>query len=634
MKQGFIEVCAHSPLLRVGDTKYNAQLLAQTICEEADKGVRIVVTPELGLTGYTVGDLLLQSTLLAGAMDGLEYVAESTADCDCLAIVGLPLTVDGKLYNSAAVLLHGKVLGVIAKGNIPTYSEFYEGRYFAPAPKETRTIRILGQEAPFGGAIVFRCADLPDLAVGVEICEDLWIPNAPHAKLAKGGATILCNLSASDQVAGKANYRRLLVQSASARCLAGYIYCDAPTTESTQDVVFSAHDIIAESGYIMAESKPFGLGRAKTEIDVARLNYERRRVSTFTTSNEGITYVDFAFDGLSEATLTREVSPYPFVPDDPAALSERCEEILEMQAHGLARRIEHTGAKCMLLGVSGGLDSTLALLVCKQACELLGRPLSDIHAVTLPCFGTTDRTKNNALDLCRALGVPCREINIGESVAKHLADIGHDPAARDVAYENAQARTRTMVLMDLANQEGGFVVGTGDLSELALGWCTYNGDQMSMYGVNGSVPKTLIRHLIAHVASRSEEALKRVLLDVIDTPISPELLPANGGQIVQKTEEIVGKYDLNDFILYYMMRWGFSPTKIDRLLSVAYPSIDREARKEALKRFYTRFFSQQFKRNPMPDGAKVGTVALSPRGDWRMPSDATARIWLDEIEEL
>lgn len=634
MKYGMIQVAACSPKTRVGDPQYNARILADAICQGADQGARVIVTPELGLTGYTVGDLLSQTTLLQGALDGLEYVASATAHADAIALVGLPLKVGGKLYNACTVLLHGKVLGVVAKHNLPNYSEFGELRYFTPSPKKACTITLLNQEVPFGGYQVYRCLNVPDLGVGVEICEDIWVPDSPHITLAKGGATILCNLSASNQLAGKAEYRRQLVQSASAKSQAGYVYCDAPMTESTQDLVFGAHDIIAESGYIMAESKPFGQGHAVTQLDVERLAHERRRINTFKMASEDVTYVDFAFDVLGDTPLTRKVSPYPFVPADADALHERCEEVLAMQAHALAGRLNHTGVKCMVLGISGGLDSTLALLVACEACELTGRPRTDIHAVTLPCYGTTDRTKNNALDLCRELGVPCREINIGEAVTKHLEDIGHDPNALDVTFENAQARMRTMVLMDLANQEGGLVIGTGDLSELALGWCTYNGDQMSMYSVNASVPKTLIKSLIADVAEDAPISLKTILLDIVDTPISPELLPAKEGKIAQKTEELVGKYDLNDFILYYMMRWGFAPSKIDHLMAYAYPTLSKDKRKAALKGFYTRFFSQQFKRNPMPDGPKVGTVCLSPRGDWRMPSDASAKLWLDEIEAL
>ena len=634
MKFSMIEVAACSPELRVGDPKHNAKALASTICAEADKGVRIIVTPELGLTGYTVGDLVLQTTLLDCALEGLQYVLDETAHTDTVAVVGLPIAVSNKLYNTAAIILHGRILGVVAKSNIPTYCEFYEGRYFAPSPKEVKTIDLLGQKVPFGGYQVYRCTNMRELAIGVEICEDVWVPHAPHATLAQAGATILCNPSASDQVAGKASYRRLLVSSVAARQFAGYIYCDAPTTESSQDVVYSAHNLISESGYIIAESKPFAGGYAHAQLDIERMTHERKCRNTFEAKTEGVTYVDFAFDALSETPLTREISPYPFIPEGDEALAERCEEILDMQSHALARRLDHTGVKCMLLGVSGGLDSTLALLVAVKACQISGRPVSDVHAVTLPCYGTTDRTKNNALDLCKALGVPCREINIGASVDQHLKDIGHDPLIHDVTYENAQARTRTMVLMDLANQEGGLVVGTGDLSELALGWCTYNGDQMSMYGVNASVPKTLIKSLILYAAQKAPQDLQKVLLDVVDTPISPELLPAKEGQIVQKTEDAVGKYEINDFILYYMMRWGFAPAKIDHLMRYAFPALTHDERKESLKRFYIRFFSQQFKRNPMPDGAKVGTVALSPRGDWRMPSDATVRIWLDEIEAL
>lgn len=636
MQHGFISVAAASHAVAVGDPVANAQQLATIICQHARDGARIIVTPELGLCGYTAGDLLLQDKLLASVRDALGNVLQQTASCDALCAVGLPLSVGGKLYNCAAVFIHGMLLGVVAKKHLPTYSEFNEGRYFTPAPDCAQTITLCGQKCLFGGMQVFRCANMPGLAVGVEICEDLWVPHAPHATLAQAGATVLCNLSASNQLVSKSVYRRMLVTSAGARQLAGYVYCDASWHESTQDVVFSANNIIAETGYILAESKPFGAAYATAQIDVQRLLHERRKRSSFDTCTDNVSFVDFSFTTLSVTRLTRTVESLPFVPQDNAARQERVDEVLQLQAHGLAGRWSHVHADKLVLGVSGGLDSTLALLVCVEACRLLHRPVDDIVAITMPCFGTSTRTKGNADKLCEALGISCRTIDIKDSVTLHLQSIGHDSEKRDITYENAQARTRTLVLMDIANQTNGIVVGTGDLSELALGWCTYNGDQMSMYNVNASVPKTLIQAMITICAQRCQDsnpALSRVLTDIVATPISPELLPTEQGVIAQKTEESVGPYDINDFILFYAVRWGFSPAKIARLMAIAFPSLDDQQIKLRLRNFFRRFFSQQFKRSSGPDGPMIGTVCLS-RGSWRMPSDAHAAAWLAEIDNL
>lgn len=633
MRYGWIKVAAYTHRVVLASPKDNARLLAEGICEMAKQGVKFVVTPELGLTGYTCGDLFLQEALLQGSLDGLAEILRQTATCDTVAAVGLPLVVGGKLYNCAAVICHGRILGVVAKHNLPTYSEFYEGRYFAVPPRVSRQIELLGQEVPFGGYQVYQCKELANLALGIEICEDLWVTDAPHSRLARAGATILGNLSASNQVAGKNSYRQLLVRSAAARCQAGYIYCDTSPTESTGDEIFTAHNIISESGYVLAESTPYGSGVCVSEVDVDRLVYERRRISSYLTDQTNVTVVPFSIGELVETKLSRSISPLPFVPEGVGALRERAHEILEMQAHALAHRYQHIHAKSMVIGVSGGLDSTMALLVCVRAADLMGIAREQaIHAITMPCFGTGKRTLNNAKRLCKLLGVPLRVINIANTVKSHLKDIEHEEGT-DLAFENSQARTRTMVLMNVANQEGGFVVGTGDLSELAVGWCTYNGDHMSMYSVNCSVPKSLMKRMLPYYAP-GELGLQAVLNDIIDTPISPELLPAVEGQMVQKSEETVGSYDVNDFILYYLMRWGFAPKKIFQMMQIAFPHLGAEGAKESLRRFYRRFFTQQFKRNCVPDGVKVGTVCLSPRGDWRMPSDAMMTLWLDEIEGL
>ncbi len=633
MKDGFIKVAAASPSLRVADCAYNRDQLLKTMARARELGVKLLVLPELAVTGYTCGDLFGQDTLLAGALEALEAII-AAAKGDMLVVVGVPLQVKGRLYNCAAVVQGGKLLGVVPKRNIPSYGEFYEGRSFTPGPGEVRDCCIGGRWVPFGGDMVFRCSQLPDFCLGVEICEDLWVAAPPSGRLAAAGATVIANPSASDEAVGKAARRRALVEGQSARLCCAYLFASCGPEESTTDLVFSGHNMIGENGVLLAESKPFGEGFAITEIDAARLAGQRRRTGTWPPAPHDVDEVFFQME-LVPTVLTREVPPLPFVPAGEEAREARCREILDIQAHGLARRLRHTGAPGVVLGISGGLDSTLALLVSARAMDLLGRPRGEIVAVTMPCFGTTSRTRNNAGALCTALGVTLRTVDIKAAVAGHLEDIGHDGSTLDVTYENAQARERTQVLMDLANLTGGLVVGTGDLSELALGWATYSGDHMSMYGVNASVPKTLMRHMVGTIAARSEGELRRVLLDILDTPVSPELLPARDGEISQKTEELVGPYELHDFFLYYTIRWGFAPGKVLRLAERAFAgSCHRAVILKWLETFYRRFFAQQFKRSCMPDGPRVGSVALSPRGDWRMPSDASAALWLREVERL
>ena len=634
MKDGFIKAAAASPSLRVADCAYNRDQIIQTFRRAQDQGAALLVLPELAVTGYTCGDLFGQRTLLDGALAALDEIITATKGSGTLLVLGVPLTVEGRLYNCAAVIQNGKLLGVVPKRNIPGYGEFYETRNFTPGPGGVQDHSICGRWVPFGGDQVFRCQQLPDFCFGVEICEDLWVPEPPSGRLAAAGATIIVNPSASDEATGKAAYRRALVEGQSGRLCCAYLYADCGGGESTTDLVFSGHDMIAEGGVLLSESAPFGEGFVITEIDVERLAGQRRRTNTWPAAPEGFDKVYFQME-LSPTPLTREISPTPFVPQGEEARSARCREILDIQAHGLKKRMEHTRCPGLVLGVSGGLGSTLALLVSVRAMDLLGRPRTGITAVTMPCFGTTSRTRGNAEALCQALGVTLRTVDIKKAVTQHLSDIGHDGAALDVTYENAQARERTQVLMDLANLTGGLVVGTGDLSELALGWATYNGDHMSMYGVNASIPKTLMRHLVGNIAAQSEGALRRVLLDILDTPVSPELLPAKDGEISQKTEELVGPYELHDFFLYYTVRWGFTPGKILRLAETAFAGVyGREVILRWLGTFYRRFFAQQFKRSCLPDGPRVGSVALSPRGDWRMPSDASAALWLREVEEL
>ncbi len=636
MKQGFIKAAAATPDIRVADVAYNQEKICECIRKAADCHAKLLVFPELCITGYTCGDLFQQEVLLKDARQALLKIAAFTKAKDMLVFAGMPLCVDGKLYNVAAAFNQGEVLGFTTKSFLPNYGEFYEMRHFTPGPREVRYINFEGKRVPFGPQILFQCQTMEELVVSAEICEDVWSPVPPSIGAALEGASIIVNCSASDETIGKDIYRRELIQGQSARLIAGYIYANAGEGESTTDLVFGGHNIIAENGTILKESKRFKNDVIYSEIDVQRLISERRKNTTFRTPEGRVLIrVPFSVD-IEQTDLIREFPQHPFVPQDEGIRAKRCEEILAIQAMGLKKRVAHTRAKTAVVGISGGLDSTLALLVAARAFDLLERDKKEILAVTMPCFGTTDRTYNNACRMAVKLGVSLREVPIGESVNMHFRDIGHDPEEHSVTYENSQARERTQVLMDIANQDGGLVIGTGDMSELALGWATYNGDHMSMYGVNASVPKTLVRHLVKHAADTTEdEELKNVLYDVLDTPVSPELLPPKEGNIAQKTEDLVGPYELHDFFLYYMLRFGYEPSKIYRLAVKAFagkyePGIVRKW----LETFCRRFFSQQFKRSCLPDGPKVGTVALSPRGDWRMPSDACAAGWLEDLKSI
>ena len=637
MKHGLIKAACASVEIRVADCGYNAKSILQAVDWAEQEGVSLLVLPELCVTGYTCSDLFFQRALQRAALEALLEIAEGTGDKDMLVLVGVPILYGAKLYNCAAVLHRGKVLGLVPKTYLPNYNEFYEMRQFSPAMEETVQVKLGDGEVPMGRNLLFACREVPELVLGVEICEDLWALEPPSTHHAAAGATVIANLSASNELVGKGEYRRKLVEGQSARLVCAYLYADAGEGESTTDLVFAGHNLIAENGVVLEEGPRYVSGRIVTEIDVQRLAFERHKLTTFPAlREEGYERITFSLP-LRETKLTRPVSPRPFIPADSAKRFQCCEDILAIQANGLKKRLVHTRAKTAVVGISGGLDSALALLVGVRAMDLLGRPRTDIIAVTMPCFGTTQRTKGNAEMLCERLGVTLRQIDIHAAVTQHFADIGHDEAVRDVTYENAQARERTQILMDVANDQNGMVIGTGDLSELALGWATYNGDHMSMYGVNASVPKTLVRYLVAHEAEQAGDGeLKRVLLDILDTPVSPELLPADeNGEINQKTEDLVGPYELHDFFLYYALRWGFEPEKVLRFALYAFAGeYDRPFILHWLRTFYRRFFAQQFKRSCLPDGPKVGSVALSPRGDWRMPSDAVAAVWLDKVDRL
>ena len=637
MQDGFVKIAAATPDLRVADCAYNASEIVKQAKQAAAKGAHLVVFPELCLTGYTCGDLFLQRTLLDGALAALDTVRRETAELNAAVVVGLPLVQQGKLFNVAAVLCGGKIEGVVPKQFIPNYSEFYEARHFVSgAGVPFQTISLLGQDTLFAGGepLVFQCADMPELTLGVEICEDLWVADPPSTRLAQAGATVIVNLSASDEIIGKASYRRDLVRQQSARLLCAYLYADAGFGESTQDLVFAGHDLIAENGALLAESKLFDRGIIYADIDMQRLTHERRRMNTFVTEQNPMVAALPVRPGENDLT-DRRFPRTPFVPTSKALRDERCEEILCLQATGLATRLRHTHAKTAVVGLSGGLDSTLALIVLVHAFDMLGLDRKGILAVTMPCFGTTARTKGNAEKLADAYGVTLQTVDIKAAVDQHFSDIGQSKDDLSVTFENGQARMRTLVLMNLANKTGGMVVGTGDLSELALGWATYNGDHMSMYGVNASIPKTLVRYLVAYEADRTMGELSDVLYDVLDTPVSPELLPPKDGEISQKTEDLVGPYELHDFFLYYMLRFGYPPRKIYRIARKTFAgAYDDATIKKWLVTFIRRFFTQQFKRSCLPDGPKVGTVTLSPRGDWRMPSDACAALWLSEAESL
>ena len=637
MQDGFVKIAAATPDLRVADCAYNASEIVKQAKQAAAKGAHLVVFPELCLTGYTCGDLFLQRTLLDGALAALDTVRRETAELNAAVVVGLPLVQQGKLFNVAAVLCGGKIEGVVPKQFIPNYSEFYEARHFVSgAGVPFQTISLLGQDTLFAGGepLVFQCADMPEFTLGVEICEDLWVADPPSTRLAQAGATVIVNLSASDEIIGKASYRRDLVRQQSARLLCAYLYADAGFGESTQDLVFAGHDLIAENGALLAESRLFDRGVIYADIDVQRLTHERRRMNTFTVEHSPMVAALEIQQGANDLT-DRSFPRTPFVPANKALRDERCEEILTLQATGLATRLRHTHARTAVVGLSGGLDSTLALIVLVHAFDMLGLDRKGILAVTMPCFGTTARTKGNAEKLADAYGVTLQTVDIKATVDQHFSDIGQSKDDLSVTFENGQARMRTLVLMNLSNKNGGMVVGTGDLSELALGWATYNGDHMSMYGVNASIPKTLVRYLVAYEADRTMGELSDVLYDVLDTPVSPELLPPKDGEISQRTEDLVGPYELHDFFLYYMLRFGYPPRKIYRIARKTFAgAYDDATIKKWLVTFIRRFFTQQFKRSCLPDGPKVGTVTLSPRGDWRMPSDACAALWLSEAESL
>ena len=634
MKNGFIKVAAATPDIRVADVEFNTQNIINAMEEAQKNGAKILVFPELCVTGYTCSDLFDHSVLLKASRKALLEIAENTNDKDMLVFVGAPLEVNGKLYNVAAAMNQGEIIGFTTKTFLPNYGEFYEMRQFTPGPQTVREITFGGKKIPFGPQILFQAEGMEELVVAAEICEDVWSPVPPSIQAALEGATVIVNCSASDETIGKDTYRRALISGQSARLISGYIYANAGEGESTTDLVFGGHNIIAENGTVLKESSRYVNEIIYSELDLQRITGERRKNTTFQPMDEE-TLVRVSFTVEETKTfLTRTFPKKPFVPSDEQTRAQRCEEILTIQAMGLKKRLAHTNARTAVVGISGGLDSTLALLVTARAFDLLGRDKKDIIAVTMPCFGTTDRTYQNACEMSKKVGATLIEVPIADAVNIHFRDIGHDPEDHSVTYENCQARERTQVLMDIANKTWGMVIGTGDLSELALGWATYNGDHMSMYGVNASVPKTLVRHLVKYAADdTTDEALKNVLYDVLDTPVSPELLPPKDGDIAQKTEDLVGPYELHDFFLYFMLRFGYEPSKIFRIACMTFDGeYDKETIFKWLETFCRRFFSQQFKRSCLPDGPKVGTVALSPRGDWRMPSDACVAVWMKDLE--
>ena len=642
MKDGFFRVAAATPKIKVADPVYNCEEICKLIEDGEKHGAGIVVFPELCLTAYTCGDLFSQFPLFKKAKAELRKIVEFSKGRQMLVFVGLPWEHGGKLYNAAAAVCNGELLGIVPKTNLPNYSEFYEQRHFVTGMEIPVETDWFGEKIPMGTNLLFACREIPELVVAAEICEDVWVPCPPSIRHALAGATVIVNCSASDEVVGKDSYRKALISGQSARLICGYIYANAGEGESTQDLVFGGHNIIAENGTVLSVSARFAPETIYADMDLERLTSERRRTTTFPAQEDGEYYtVEFSLDtdamtGMQDGKLLRFIDNRPFVPHDEAERSRRCEEIFTIQAMGLKKRLEHTGVKHVVLGISGGLDSTLALLVAARAFDMLGIPRNQIHAVTMPCFGTTDRTYQNACTMTLKLGASLTEVDIKKSVTQHFADIGHDPSVHDVTYENSQARERTQILMDVSNEVNGFVIGTGDMSELALGWATYNGDHMSMYGVNASVPKTLVRHLVRYYADTCGEAeLQSVLMDVLDTPVSPELLPPEDGVISQKTEDLVGPYELHDFFLYYVLRFGYMPSKIYRMAVRAFAGeYDKAVIEKWLNVFYRRFFAQQFKRSCLPDGPKVGSVAVSPRGDLRMPSDAARRIWMEDLEGL
>ena len=648
MKYGFVKTACASPRLKVADCKFNAEQII-TVAKEASKnGASVIVFPELSITGYTCGDLFFQRTLQTAAEAQLKQIIAETSKLDSVIFTGLPVPRAEGIYNCAAVIYHGELLALIAKSYLPTYGEFYERRHFTPFQQnmDTQFIDFAGfTEVPFGTDILIQDAENPQVTIGCELCEDLWVPVPPSSRHILAGAVIIANLSGGNEIIGKADYRRSLVKSHSARSLCAYLYANAGLDESTQDMVFAGHNLISENGTLLAESSLFSSETIYADIDVERLCQERRRTTSFgfsannNTFNSNYVIVQIKMNVEKAAgEFSRYVDPHPFVPSDKDKRTQRCLEVITLQAQGLAKRLRHINCQSAVIGLSGGLDSTLALLITCRAFDLCGIERSKVTAITMPCFGTTDRTYNNACSLAKECGATLKEVPIADAVRQHFADLGHDESLHDVTYENCQARERTQVLMDYANKTNGIVIGTGDLSELALGWCTYNGDHMSMYGVNSSIPKTLVRYLVQWFAEASEDAKNEkfasVLKDILDTPVSPELLPPKDGVISQVTEDLVGPYELHDFYLYYLLRFGFSPAKIYFLAQNANLPYGKDVILKWLKTFYRRFFTQQFKRSCMPDGAKVGTINLSPRGDWRMPSDAVYSAWNEELETL
>ena len=628
---GLVKIACISPKLKVADCKFNSEEIVRRAITASQSGVKIAVFPELSITGYTCGDLFFQQALRTAALDGLQYIKTQLAAKDVLVIVGMPLTANnGKMYNVAVALYKGEILGVVPKTNLPNYNEFFEKRIFCQPDENTTTIRILDTDVPFGSKILFSNTLHREVCFAIEICEDVWVSNSPSISHAHAGANVILNLSASDESVVKSHFRHNMIEMQSAKTNVAYAYCSSGPDESTSDLVFSAHNIICENGVILDESLPFGSGYAQAEIDVEYIANERAKLDKYHTP-DGYVVVDFE---MPIGGCTRSYDKMPFVPSDSKVLNARCENALNILAHGLKKRIEHTNCQKLVIGVSGGTDSTLALMTCVNALKLLNRPTSDILAVTMPCFGTTQRTKNNSIALATAVGATVMDIDISASVTQHLKDIEHPLDQTDVTYENAQARERTQVLMDLSNKTNGLVIGTGDMSELALGWATYNGDHMSMYSVNSSVPKTFVKALLRHVANKSKEEVKNVILDVLDTPVSPELLPPSAdGTIAQITEDNVGPYDLHDYFLFMIVRKGFTPAKVLKLAQVSFAGqYDKDTIYKWLRKFIWRFFSQQFKRSCTPDGVKIGSVDLSKHA-LRMPSDACATIWLDQLEK-
>ena len=629
MKDGFIKVAAATPKVKVADPEYNTKEIIKIIRQAGDEEASLLVFSELAVSGYTCGDLFLQDPLLDESLRGLMEIKRETKGMDMVVTVGCPLVVEHKLYNCGVFLFDGRILGVVPKIHLPNYGEFYEARHFAKGKREVKDILLDGEHVPFGANILLECTNIPELTIAMEICEDLWVPLPPSTHHALAGATVICNPSASVETTTKEVYRSALVSNQSARLLSGYVYANAVEGESTTDVVYSGHHLICENGTVLAEAKRFVNDIIYADMDVKRLVAERRKMTTFfEEDSEEYRRVPFILP-VKVNQITRKFPKNTFVPSSREEREKRCDEILSIQSMGLKKRLEHTNCTHAVVGISGGLDSTLAVLVTVRAFDMLDIPRENIICVTMPCFGTTDRTYQNAVSLIHELGATLKEVNIEKAVRQHFKDIEHEEDVHDVTYENSQARERTQILMDIANKYNGMVIGTGDMSELALGWATYNGDHMSMYAVNCSVPKTLVRYLVLYYAETVEnKELSDVLMDVLDTPVSPELLPPVDGVISQKTEDLVGPYELHDFFLYYMLRFGFPKAKLYRMAKLTFAGdYDDETIQKWLDKFYWRFFSQQFKRSCLPDGPKVGSVAVSPRGDLRMPSDASVNIW-------